>query len=78
MIPVSRSLNVLDVMRLYFFLFRVHVFPALMVAWYTMSLLMHLFCSGHACVFLQLCGWLFLIMRVMWLVIVDLTLLMQL
>ena len=36
-----------------------------LVALYTMSLLMHLFCSGHACLFLQLqfsalmyCGWL--------------------
>ena len=61
------------------------VLPVLIVALYTMSLLMHLFCSGHACLFLQLqfsalmsCGWLFLIMPVLWLVIIDLTLLMQL
>ena len=39
---------------------------------------MHLFCSGHACLFLQLqfsslmsCGWLFLITRVLWLVIIG-------
>ena len=50
-----------------------------------MSLLIHLLCSGHACLFLQLqlsvlmfCDWLLLIMRVLCLVIVDLTLLMQL
>ena len=30
------------------------VLPVLIVALYTMSLLMHLFCSGHACLFLQL------------------------
>ena len=43
----------------------VHV---LIVALYTISLLMHLFCSGHVSLFLQLqlavlvtCGWLFLI-----------------
>ena len=61
------------------------VLPVGIVALYTMSLLMHLFCNGHACLFLQLqfsslmsCGWLFLIMRVLWLVIIDLTLLMQL
>ena len=43
----------------------------LIVASYTMSLLMHLFCNGLACLFLQLqlpalmpCGWLFLIMRI--------------
>ena len=61
------------------------VLPVLIVALYTMSLLMHLFCNWHACLFLQLqfsalmsCGWLFLIMRVLWLVIIDLTLLMQL
>ena len=28
--------------------------PVLIVALYTMPLLMHLFCSGHACLFLQL------------------------
>ena len=46
------------------------VLPVKIVALYTMSLLMHLFCNGHACLFLQLqfsalmsCGWLFLIMR---------------
>ena len=56
----------------------------LTVALYTMSLLMQLFCSGHACVFLQLqlsvpmfCDWLFLNMRVLWLVIIDLTLLIS-
>ena len=44
-----------------------------------------LFCSGYACFFLQLqlsalmfCDWLFLIMRVLWLVIINLTLLMHL
>ena len=52
---------------------------------YTMSLLMHLFCTGHPNLFLQLqfstlisCGWLFLIICVVWPVIIDLTLLMQL
>ena len=48
------------------------VLPVKIIALYTMSLLMHLFCNGHACLFLQLqfsalmsCGWLFLIMRVL-------------
>ena len=57
----------------------------LIVALYTMSLPMHLFCSGHASLILRLqlsalmaCGWLFLIMRVLWFVIIDLTLFTQL
>ena len=77
-----RSLNVFEVMQVKCFVSC--VLPVLIVALYTMSLLIHLFCSGHACLFLQLqfsglmsCGWLFLIMRVLWLVIIDLTLLMQ-
>ena len=56
-----------------------------MVALYTTSLLMHLFCSGHVSLFLQLqlvvlvtCGWLFLIMRVLCFEIMFLTLFMQL
>ena len=56
------------------------VLHVLMVALYTISLLMHLFCCGHVSLFLQLqlavvvtCGWLFLIIRVLCFEIMFLT-----